>query len=114
LLQLAFCHPARGRRDQFDLGDRRLTQAIDFAQPGRRCVNGFGERAEFGDQRFGQRLDVAPGQRAEQHHLQQFIVAQGIRSGAKKALAQPHPMAVIMRRFGGRGFVRRVAVICGH
>jgi len=61
-------------------------------------VNDLGERAEFLEQRFGQRLHVAPGLGCEQHHLQQLVIAQGVGPGAMKALAQPLAVAEIMRR----------------
>jgi hypothetical protein len=61
-------------------------------------MNHLGERAEFADQHFGERLDVGARLRAEQHHLQQLVVAQCARPSAMEAVAQPHPMAVIMRR----------------
>ena len=91
----------RGRGDQLELVDRGLADAIDFAQPRHRRVNDFGERAEFLQQRLGQRLGVAPRQRRKQRHLQQFVIAQRLRPGAVEALAQPFAMAVIMRRLGG-------------
>jgi hypothetical protein len=61
----------------------------------------IGERAEFFQQRFRQRLGVAPGQGREQRHLQQFVIAQRLRSGRIKTFAQPLAVAVIMRRFDG-------------
>src|SRR5258705_9657239 len=75
--------------------------SIDFPQARLRRMNDFRERTEFLDQRLGQRLDVAARAGAEQHHLQQLVIAQGVGSGAMKAIAQPLPMAVIMRFFGG-------------
>src|SRR5258705_12749499 len=75
--------------------------SIDFPQARLRRMNDFRERTEFLDQRLGQRLDVAARAGAEQHHLQQLVIAQGVGSGAMKAIAQPLPMAVIMRGFGG-------------
>ena len=64
-LDLALGHPARGGREQFDLVDRGLADALDLAQPRHRRVNDFGERAEFLQQRLRQRLGVAPGQGRE-------------------------------------------------
>jgi len=52
--------------------------------------------------------DVAARLGGEQHHLQQFIVAQGIRPRPAESLAQPHPVAVVVRRFGGLGVGRSV------
>jgi hypothetical protein len=74
---------------------------VDLAQARDRRVNDFGERAELFQQRFRQRLGVAPGQGREQRHLQQFIIAERLRPGRIEALAQPFAVAVIMRRLGG-------------
>ena len=74
---------------------------VDFAQARFRRVDDFGKGAEFLQQRLCQRFGVAAGQRREQRHLQQLIVAQRVRPGAVKPLAQPFAMAVIMRRLGG-------------
>ena len=83
-----------------DFNTRIVLFGRDFAQARFRCVHDFGERTEGLEQRLGQRLDVALCFGREQHHLQQFVIAQGVRSGAMKALAQPLPMAVIVRRLG--------------
>ena len=90
-----------GGRDQLELVDRGILDPVDFAQARVRRVNDFGKRAEFLQQRFGQRLGVAAGQGGKQRHLEQFVIAQRVRPGAVKALAQPLAMAVIMRRLGG-------------
>jgi len=63
-------------------------------------VNHLGERSEFCDQRLGQRLDVAPRQRAKQYHFEQFVIIQRIGAGVAKAVTQPFAMAVIMRGLG--------------
>lgn len=114
-LQLALADAGGRGGDQPDLGDRGLAEAADLTQPRFGRVHRFGERAELADQRLGQRLDVAPRQRAEQHHLQQFIVAQRVGAGAAKALAQPLAMAVIMRGLfkAGQG-IDGLLGICGH
>ena len=56
----------RGRSDQFELGDGRLANALDFAQARFGSVDGFRERAEGLDQGLGERLDVAARDDAEQ------------------------------------------------
>jgi hypothetical protein len=111
-LQLSLGNPARRRRDQFQHRDGGVTDAVDFAQPRIWRMDDFGERAEFLQQRFGQRLDVAARPGAEQHHLQQFVIAQGVGPGAVKALAQPLAMAVIMRGLGG--LILGIAGLRGH
>src|SRR6267378_2542612 len=58
LLQLALGDAARRRRDQFELVDRSVADAVDFAQPRHRRVNDFRERAECPEQRLCQRLGV--------------------------------------------------------
>ena len=100
-LHLALGDAVRRRGDQFELVDRGLADAVDLAQPRFRRMDHFGERAEFLEQRLGERLCVAPGQRGKQRHLQQLVIAQRVRPGDVKALAQPLAMAVIMRRLGG-------------
>ena len=90
--------------DQFELVDRGVADAVDLAKQRLRRVDHLRERAEFLQQRFRDRLHVAPRLRREQHHLQQFVIAQRVGAGARKSLAQPRPMAVIMRRLGGRAF----------
>ena len=101
-----------GGSDQLELMDRGVLDPVDFAKSRFRRVNDFGKRAEFLQQRFRQWLGVAPGQRREQCHFQQFIIAQSIRSGMIEALAQPLAMAVIMRRFDGLVF--RILGLGGH
>ena len=65
LVDLAFGDAACRCRDQLELVDRSLADAVDFAQARDRRVNDLGERAESPEQRFRQRLGVAPGQRRE-------------------------------------------------
>ncbi|MGY3471360.1 hypothetical protein ACVW0I_008231 [Bradyrhizobium sp. LM6.11] len=89
----------RCRRDQLELVDRGLADAVDLAQARHRGMDDFGERAERLDERLRQRLGVAPRQRRKQGHLQQLVVAERIRTGAVEALAQPLAMAEIVRRF---------------
>ena len=77
-----------------------------------RTVNGLGERAECPEKRFSQRLHVSPRLGGEQHHLQQLVVAQHIRPGVLKPLAQPHQMAMKMWRLGR--LILRIAVFSRH
>ena len=84
--------------DDLEIRDRLLAETRDFRKPSRRRGNHFGERAEFLQQIFGDRLDVAAGQRAEQHQLQQFVLGEAL----CPRLAEPRPqalaMAMVMRR----------------
>jgi hypothetical protein len=71
--------------------------ALDLGEPcGRRRYH-FGKRSEPGDEVLGERFDVALRDGAEQHELQQFIVAYGLRAGLPEAPAQSLAMAVIVR-----------------
>ena len=63
----------------------------------------LGERAEAGDESFGERLDVAPRHGAEKNEFEQFILAQGIGAAFAEPVAQPLPVAEVMRRVGGGG-----------
>src|SRR5262249_40582157 len=58
----------------------------------------FGKRAEFREQRLGERLDVAARQRAKQQQLRQLIVRQSLGSGIAETAAQASAMPVKMRR----------------
>jgi hypothetical protein len=103
----------RCRSDQFELGDGRFANAFDFAQARFGGMDGFRERAESPDQGLGQRLHVATGNNAEQHHFEQLIVAE--RARLAKALAQPFPMAVVMRRLLARGLrIDWIAGVAAH
>jgi hypothetical protein len=107
----------RCRSDQFELGDGRFANAFDFAQARFGGMDGFRERAESPDQGLGQRLHVATGNNAEQHHFEQLIVAERARARARlaKALAQPFPMAVVMRRLLARGLrIDWIAGVAAH
>ena len=73
-----------------------LADAGHAAQLGRRGGQHPRERAEPGQQRLGQRLDVAARDRAEQLQFEQFVVGQGGELAAG-ALAQPLAVAVEMR-----------------
>lgn len=57
----------------------------------------FGERSELGDQVFCERLDVALRDGAEKHELQEFVIAHRFGAGLPEAVAQPFPVAVIVR-----------------
>ena len=76
---------------------------------------GGGQRAEPRQQRLGQRLDVAHGDRAEEIEFKQFIVGQGLEPALQRPLTQALAMAAVRRR-GVRGRLRpevgRNAYIC--
>jgi hypothetical protein len=81
-----------------------------LAKPRPRRRHDLGERAELGDQRLGERLDVAARDGAEQHQLQQLVFGDGVGSAAEEAFPQPLAMAEIMRRaFGGAAVVVALA-----
>ena len=71
---LAAQEPARRRLHELELGDGRLAQSLALGEPRDRRGNDFGKRAEGRDQRFGERLDIAPRQGAKQHQFQELVV----------------------------------------
>src|ERR1700722_14785211 len=77
-------------------------------------MDGFRERAKGLDQGLGQRLDVAARDDAEQHHFEQFVVAERAGPRLAKTFAQPYPMAVIMRRLLARFLVNRIVRLAAH
>ena len=82
---------------------------FDLGEPRLRRRDHLGERAECSQQRLGQRLDVAPRQRAEQQQLEQLVVGHRVGAGLAKALAQPLAVAVIMRQGLGEPAFGRAA-----
>ena len=106
---LAARQPACGGVHDLDFGDGSVAYAFDFGKASWRRRNHFGERAEFDDEVFGQRFDVALRDGAEQHELQQFVIADRLGPGLPKTAAQPLAMAVVVgraRQPAGRGFSR--------
>ena len=69
----------------------------------------FGEGAKSRDQGFGERLYVATRHGAKKDELEQFILAQGIGAAFAEAVAQPFPVAEIMRRADAFGRFRHAA-----
>ena len=106
-LDLAAREPARRGLDDLELGDGGIAQSRHLLEPfpGRR--DDFSERAESGQQGFGQRLDVAPRDGAKQYELEHLVVRERGCAGIEKAFAQPHTVIEEMRRRRSR---RRV---CG-
>src|SRR5580704_18505978 len=91
-----------GRRlDNLQLVDRGIAQPLDLAQTLGARRHDLGERAEAGDKSLRERLDVAPRHGAEKNELEQFILAQGIGAALAESVAQPLPVAEVMRRVGG-------------
>jgi hypothetical protein len=97
-LDLAAREPLRRRLDDLELCDGGLAEARYLGEPLRRGGDHLRKRAELSDQDFGERLDVAPRQRAEQYQLQQLVIGDRIGAGLAEATAQPLAMPVIMRR----------------
>src|ERR1700758_5622996 len=60
------------------------------------------ERAGPLDERFGERLDVAPRHGAKQNKLDEFIFGQCVAAALAEPLAQPLTMTKIVRRRLGR------------
>ena len=104
LAHLALGEPLRRRLHDLEFGDRRLAEPSTSFEPLRRRRNHLGERAEFLEQRLGERLHVALRDGAEQHQLQHLVVGERLRPGFEEARAQALAMAVIVRRgFGEAG-----------
>jgi hypothetical protein len=100
-----------GALHHLQLRDGGVAQALHLAQTRFRSGNHFGEGAEFGEQRLGQKLHVAAGQRAEQQELQEFVVAERIGAGFAEPRAQTLAMAVVMRvGFGEAGRILREVI----
>ena len=67
------------------------------------------------DQFLGERFDVALRNGAEQHQLEQFVVAHRLAPAVAEAAAQPFAVAVIMRRrLGKAGLTPIAASLCRH
>ena len=103
LLDRGFGETFGRRLDNLQLDDRCIAKPLDFVQTLGARRHDLGERAEAGDERFGERLDVAPWHGAEKNELEQFILAQGIGAALAEPVAQPLPVAEIMRWAGGGG-----------
>src|SRR5215467_1270104 len=90
--------PMGGGLDHLKFRDGGVAEPVDLGKtrPWRR--DHFAERAEFRDQRLGQRLDVPAGLRAKQNEFEEFVIGDRIAAGLAETLAQALPMAVIMRR----------------
>jgi hypothetical protein len=101
---LAAGEPARRRLHDLDLGDRRLAQSAHFREALGRRRDHLGEGAEPGEQRLGQRLEIAAGDRPEQDELEQLVVGERLRAGLEEARPQPLAMSEIVRhlRAGAR------------
>jgi hypothetical protein len=97
-LHLSTRQPPGGGVDDLELGDRALADAFDLAQPGGGRGDDLGEGAELGDQRFGQRLDVALRNGAEHHQFEQFVIADRLGAGLAETRAQALAVTVVMRR----------------
>lgn len=98
-MDLAARHALRGRRDDLQLERHGRADALDLLQQADGRAEHFGQGAEAGQQRLGDRLGVGARDQAEEQEFQKFIVGQGIRTGRGKALAQTIAMAEIMQLF---------------
>ena len=72
----------------------------------------LGERPEPGHQRLGERLEIPPRDRAEQHELEQLVVGERLGAAGEEALAQPPAVSEIVRI--GPGRVRPFPGIAGE
>src|SRR5438046_1492089 len=82
--------------DELELGDDRIAHALDFLEPLGRGTDDLSEGAEPVDQRFGKRLGVGPGYRAEKHKLEELVIRERIRPRFAKASTQALAMSEIM------------------
>ena len=90
-------------RSCLDRRRRGEADALGPEQIGRACGQNAAERAEFRDQAFGRRLDIAARAAGEQDQFQKLIVGQGGFAAIEKAPAQSLPVPA-------EGFVLRVEV----
>ena len=85
LQHFAAHQPESRRAHQLKLGDGGFADAGNLAQQLLGGVQRLGESAEAGDQRFGERLGIAPRRRAEQDQFEQLIVGEGVRARLAEA-----------------------------
>ena len=69
LANLAARQAPAGRLHQLELADRRFAEPLDLAQPLGARGDDLGEGAEARDKGLGERLHVAPRDRAKQHQF---------------------------------------------
>jgi hypothetical protein len=93
-----FRQPVGGGFHDLQLRRHVFANALHFQQSFAWRRDHFGEAAEAGQERLGQRLGVPPGQGGEQGHFQQFVIGHGV--GATLEEARPQSFAVA----GMRGF----------
>ena len=62
-----------------------LADAVDLAEPGFGRGKHLGETAEAGEQRLGDRLNVAAGQGLKKDQFEQLVVGDRVGAGVVKA-----------------------------
>ncbi len=92
----------RGGGDRLQVGRDGLLDAGDLHQPLRVRAEHRPEGTEPGDQRLGERLGVAAGDRAEEQQFKQFVIGQRLWARIHEAGAQP----VAVAGMGRGGFFR--------
>jgi len=98
-----------GGKQELELMDRGVTDAVDFPEPILRCAENLREAAETGQQGFGDRFGVAARKALEQDQFEQFVILEGVGSVLAEPRLQPFAVSVKMR---GRVAVAR-AIHCG-
>ena len=77
----------RRRLDDLEFGHHRVAHPRDLGETLRRGGHHFRERAEVGEQRLGERLDVSARERTEENELQELIVGKRVGAGLAEAPA---------------------------
>jgi hypothetical protein len=106
VLEFALEHAVGDCSGQLEFGCDAVSHALDFSKQVRWCAEHFGQGAEPGQQRLGDRLGVAARDQPEQQQLEQFIIGKRPVAALAEALAQPVAMSVKMfarRRRGSTG-----------
>jgi hypothetical protein len=80
--------PVGRRLDDLEIGDAGLAEPFDLGKPRRRRSDRFRERTEFGHQRLGERLDVAPRHHAKQQQFEKLVVGERLGAGLAGLLFQ--------------------------
>lgn len=105
--------PPRRGLDDLEIERGRLADAIDFRESLGAGAEHLGEGAEAGDERLGEGLDVALGDRAEQHEFEEFVIRQSGFAGVPEAFAQTRPVALVVRLGRRRDSTCGCVCVCG-
>jgi hypothetical protein len=105
--KLALQGPLCDRRDQFQIERHGFADALYLLQQRQRCTEDGSERAEALEQRFGDRLGVAPGDQPEQQQFEQLVVGEGCIAMLTEAVAQALAVVLFLVKRGGEAGLLR-------